>query len=265
MTEDQLKSQQGFAVYTPGIGWLGSLQTVTPGMGLMYESHNASTVTLTYPNPNRLEELKENITSKGNHWEPMVGTYPNNMSLIAVVELEGEELEDERYELAAFAKAECRGSARMIAVDELGRYMVFMTLHGEEPMDMSFGLYDSMTGEETFETSEHVVFAPNGTVGSPRDPYVIGFRGLTGVGEFGSQVRVFPNPVERGQWVSVGMAQEEADDMEITIINAMGVEMSPKAMQQPTGIIKAPNTPGIYILRIEVKGKGICYRRLIVK
>jgi hypothetical protein len=265
MSEDQLKSQQGFAMYTPGIGWLGSLQTVTPGMGLMFESHNTSMVTLTYPNPNKLEELKDNITPRGNHWEPEMKRYPDNMSVVTVVELDGFELDGDRYELAAFAEGESRGSAVMMRMDALDRTIAFLTIYGEEPTELSFALYDRLTGEEFFESQDRMVFVPNTTVGSPREPYVISFRGLTGVEEFAGRVRVFPNPVERGQWVSVGIAQEESECMEITIINAMGVEMSQKASQQPTGIFKAPDTPGIYILRIAVKGKGICYRSLIVK
>ena len=35
---DMVKSQQGYSDYYPGYGWFGSLNTVEPGMGLMYYS-----------------------------------------------------------------------------------------------------------------------------------------------------------------------------------------------------------------------------------
>jgi len=260
---DQLKAQESFAVYTAGVGWLGSLQTVTPGMGLMFQSHSGTAVTLTYPNPTKTEELKENATTRGNHWTPEVTQYPDNMTMVAVVELDGEELRGERYELAAFAEGECRGSAELMYVAALDRYMAFMTLYGDSPAEMSFGLYDASTGEENYETNEIVPYSANATAGSPTEPCVVRFRGLTGVGELNAEVKVFPNPVRRGQTLSIGTADEEAD-VEIDIVNALGVVVGSNTSVKSPATIKAPNKAGVYILRITVNGKGTCYRRLVV-
>ncbi len=44
---DEVKSQEGYAVYYSGFGWMGNLQKITPGMGLMYYSSAGGT--LIYP------------------------------------------------------------------------------------------------------------------------------------------------------------------------------------------------------------------------
>ena len=52
-TGDMLKSQNsGYASYLEGFGWYGSLNTLEPGMGLMYKSNNSQPVTFTFPTEN---------------------------------------------------------------------------------------------------------------------------------------------------------------------------------------------------------------------
>ena len=47
---DMLKSQNnGYVSYLEGFGWYGSLNTLQPGMGLMYKSNNSQPVVFTFP------------------------------------------------------------------------------------------------------------------------------------------------------------------------------------------------------------------------
>ena len=60
---DMLKSQNGgYATYLDGFGWYGSLDTLTPGMGLMYFSNNEADVILTYPSEGMRNSLKADQT-----------------------------------------------------------------------------------------------------------------------------------------------------------------------------------------------------------
>ena len=264
LENDQLKSRESFSVYYPGIGWLGTLQTIIPGMGLMFESHNTNTVTLTYPNPAKFEEQKENITARDNHWKPAMQNYPNNMAVLAVVELDDVELQDEDYELAAFANGECRGSAKLMYVEVLNRYMAFLIVYGEMADELRFGLYNAGNGEECFDTDNSLTYTTNDTKGNIDEPFVISFRSTVGVEEWENSLNVYPNPVEHGQPLTLGL-MEETDKVQMEVVNATGVverrwTVSPSV--QTT--ITAPDVAGIYILRITVEGKGICYRKLIV-
>ena len=265
LENDLLKSRESFAVYTPGIGWLGTLSTITPGIGLMFESHNTSPVTLTYPNPSKSEALLENITARDNHWEPEMQGYAQNMSVMAIVELEGEELESGQYELAAFSNGECRGSARLMYVEPIHKYMAFLTVYGEGGEELGFGLYDAMSGAETYDSGESLVFEANAVVGAVAVPFVVRFGGMTGMDEFGRHIHLFPNPVGRGENVSLGMAAEDFGEVQIEVINALGAVVSMETSTKQPVSIKAPDVAGAYTLRITVKGKGTCYRKLVVR
>ena len=262
---DMLKSRDyGFTIYYPGFGWMGSLNTVEPGMGLMYESHNNQTITLTYPGTVKSESLKQNLMARGDHWMPVTHPYPNNMTVLAVVELDDVELQSDHYELGVFVGDECRGSAKLVYEAAMNRYVAYLAIYGEEPMPLHFGLYDTESGEEHFDAVE-LVFGPNATYGIPTAPYVVRFRSTTGVEEQGIRASVFPNPVDRGQTLWIGLEASEGNPIRMEIVNELGAIVSTETVYKTPATIQAPNTAGVYLLRITVEGEGSCYRKLVVR
>ena len=263
---DQLKAQDGYINYYNGLGWVGTLLTIEPGMGLMYKSSSSESFTFTYPIGSKGETLAKNITAENNHWVPDIHAYPNNMTVTAIVELDDIELGSDIYELAAFANGECRGSVRLMYIEPINRYVAFLTIMGEINETLNFSLYDTQTGEEIHGAQESIDFINNATVGSVREPYIIRFGGIAGADEFGSRIHVFPNPVERGKQISLGMTTEEVGEMQIEIINALGVVETLYATSVQTPVmLTAPATAGVYMLRITVKGKGTVIRKLMVR
>ena len=228
----------------------------------MYYSSNNETVTFTYPDSHRGGELRANLTSEDNHWKPNIYTYSDNMTVMAVVDLDGEELLSEHYELAAFANDECRGSVKLIYAEPLNRYVAFLTVSGKDAAELSFGLYDSETNGEYYDAEESLSFVANAMIGNANDPYVVHFRGTTGVDELANKVQVYPNPVNRGERFSINIANDVKSPVSVEIINALGVETL-RATSVHT--ITAPNVPGVYTLRITVEGKGTIIRKLVVK
>ena len=262
---DMLKSQNdGFASYLEGYGWYGSLNTLNPGMGLMYKSNNASTVTLVYPCNGTRTDLKANQTTEINHWQPNLNAYADNMSVMAVIELDGEELASENFELAAFANGTVRGSARLLYVEPLNRYMAFLTVAGEEAAELHFGLYNTKTGAVETCHGASLQYETNAVVGSFADPYVVSFRSTTGVDEWAGNLQVYPNPVEHGQTVSLGFADAETGEVRVEIVNAHGMVVE-TILAPSVQTIVAPNVAGVYMLRVTVEGKGTCYRKLVVR
>ena len=261
---DKLKSQQGYSDYYPGYGWFGSLNTIEPGMGLMYYSANDEVVTLTYPDNNRRGELKANLTSENNHWKPSTFAYPDNMTVMAVVDLNGEELKSEHYELSAFASnGECRGSVKLTYAEPLNRYVAFLTISGKDATELSFRLYDKETGMEYYDAEESFDFVANAIVGEADDLYTIHFRGTTGMDEFANRVKVYPNPVNVGEQFSIGLSVEDAGKVHVEIVNTLGVIETLRATSVQT--LTAPNVAGVYSLRITMEGKGTIVRKLVVK
>ena len=263
---DGLKSQEGYSVFYAGYGWYGSLSTIEPGMGLMYYSSNSDPVTFTYPDSNKGGELKQNLTSEHNHWKPNIYAYPDNMTVMAVVELEGAEISSDNYELAAFAaNGECRGSVRLIFAEPLHRHVAFLTVSGKDAAELSFRLYDTETGMEYYDAEGSLSFAANAIVGDASELYVVHFRGTTGVNELANKVQVYPNPVNRGERFSINVADDVRGPVYVEIVNALGVETLRAMSEQTPTQLTAPAVAGVYILRITVEGKGTVVRKLVVK
>jgi hypothetical protein len=260
---DQVKAQNGYANYYDGMGWMGTLSTIEPGMGILYKSNGSGSFTLVYPTNAKGEALAENITSEHNHWVPDMHAYPDNMTVTAVVELDNEELQSDSYELAAFANGECRGSVRLMYIEPLSRHIAFLTVAGEEVETLTFSLYDTQTGEEIHGANEQINFSNNATLGDLMEPYVIRFRGMTGTNDWANGLSVYPNPVKRGEKFSL-CTMEEIGEVQVEIINALGQIETLRTMSLQT-TITAPNVPGVYTLRIIKEGKGTCYRKLIVR
>ena len=264
---DKLKSQQGYADYYESYGWYGSLNTIEPGMGLMYYSASGSPVMFTYPESGRGGKLEKNVTAENNHWEPNPHAYPTNMTMSAVVELNGEEIRSENYELAAFDEGgECRGSVMLMHIDVTDRYYAFMTIYGDSPVELHFGLYDWDHDEECYAVDETMMFNADAMVGTIFDPMVLHFHGMNGEEEHDAlgATKVFPNPVNRGERFSIGMNVDTQSPVRVEIINALGAVVSMETMTYPASIV-APVTAGVYMVRIITEDKGTYCSKLVVK
>ncbi len=260
---DQLKSQNGYAMYYSGM-WIGRLQNITPGTGLLYLSNNGSTNTLVYPEGGRSTEI---ITSpSASHWTNDVHTYPNNMTVLAVVELDDEELSTDNYELSAFdANGECRGSVKLTYVEPLNRQVAFLTIAGDEAAELSFALYDSETGFECFDSDSRIVYVTNAIIGSPEDPFVIRFRSTTGIDEIGNNIQIFPNPAQVGERINILTNADGKQPIHVEILNVLGATVSYQTFTETPASFVTPMTAGVYMLRIHIDGSGTYCKKLIIK
>ena len=262
--EDVIKSMSGFLFFDEDYGWWGDLEQLIPGEGYMYYSHNTQPIELTYPfDLNR--SPKTNVTPESSHWKAAVHAYPNNMNLIVVVELDGEELQEDRYELAAFVGDECRGSARLSYVDPLRRYVAFLTVAGEEAADFCLALYDTETGKAYMNTTDCLGFEADAVMGSLRSPYVVRFEGATGMDEsFAHTILLHPNPVSKGEVFQLELPAEN-DGARVSLVNALGEVVSVADLNAKPATMCAPTSPGVYVVRIETRSHGTYCKKLIVK
>lgn len=262
---DILKSKQTFSTYIEGQGWYGTLNTLEPGMGMMYHSKKNSNMTFTYSDSPIRSEFIPNLTAENNHWIPNDFEYPDNMSVMAVVELNHVELTDGDFELAAFENGKCLGSTKLVYVAPESRYMAFLTLTGEENQGLTFGLYNAETGQEYQSTSEMVVFIPNAIVGSMEEPYIVHFDGLTDLVEGIVSAKIYPNPIDRGALFSVALSTDKAESVTVEIVNALGEIVSTVCSSQYPISVKASEVSGVYMVRLVVDGKKSYCQKLIVK
>ena len=264
---DQVKSQSGFSQYMFVLGyggvWYGGLETgnLTPGMGLMYKSMSTGNATLVYPNAGR---SVENVSYIEKHWNNDIHAYSGNMTLMAVVELDDAELASDNYELAVFAAGECRGSGKLTYVEPLNRHFAFLTIAGDEAAELYFGLYDHTTGEENFESNDVIVYTTDASIGSFNAPMVVRFGGTAGLNDLEPNLHVYPNPVNRGQSFSIGMDDMASQHVCVEIVNELGETVAVEALTSQPAHITAPNTAGVYMLRVFIEGKGTRMWKLVV-
>ena len=112
------------------------------------------------------------------HWTTNPNQYESNMTVTGVIVLEGEELrEANRYELGAFCGEECRGREKLTYVPEFDRYVVFLTLYGNDNDQLTFRLYDyEAEAEVDIECAETITFMTDDNLGSMLDPFVFHFN-----------------------------------------------------------------------------------------
>ena len=262
---DQVKSQSDYSMYYSGM-WIGQLQTITPGTGLMYKSNNTAPTPTVLVYPNRGRDTEATTSPKATHWTNNIHAYPNNMTVMAVVELDDVELSSDSYELAAFdINGECRGSAKLMYVELLNRYVAFLTIAGKDAAELNFGLYNSDTAREYFNSEEALVYVTNATIGNPEEPYVIRFRSATGLKELDNSVQVFPNPAQAGERISILTNTDSKQPIHVEIVNALGATVAYETSKETPASFVAPMTAGVYMLRIYIDGVGTCTKKLIIK
>ena len=250
---DVVKTQGEFAMYNEGIGWSGNLTKMKPGKGYMYYNNSNSTKTLTYPTPSsgqsRSVETEDEIT----HWIADNTKYPGNMNMVAVLNVDGNEL-GANYEIAAFAGEELRGNARPIYIEALGRYMVFLTINGEESENLKFKYYNEETDEE-FDITENIMFSMNAVVGSVDEPYVFNCN-INDEANNTAEIEVYPNPVNAGEEINLGMTYDKVE-----IYNAIGAKI---AEYNNVNKLAQIEIAGVYVIKATIGGE-VKYDRLIVQ
>ena len=235
--------------------WYGTLNIFEPGQGYMYGSKSDASKTLVYQTDNRSEATLANITPENNYYQP-VDNYADNMTLTAVIELDGNELRSEDYELAAFVGDECRGSVKLMYVESIDRYVAFLTVFGELEEELSFRLTD---GIASGLSTDLLAYAIDDIVGDLDDPVVLHFGPIDVEENISANVRVYPNPSE-------GLFNIEGQNIrKVEVFNALGQPVYTKKTENELMTIDLTgHAAGIYLIRI-VTDSGIWSHQVVKK
>ena len=247
---DYIKSQNnGFAQYYSSLGWRGTLNSLTPGQGYMYQNTSGSVRTLVFADNSTKEMTKENVTTENNRWTPNESKYPTNMTMIAVVE------SDSNFEVAAFSDGECRGSARPVYIEELDKNIVFMTIYGEGNETINFRYYD-INDDEEYVITNTMIFGANATVGDLMDPYVLKLATVN-IDEYSENViNIYPNPADKNAEIHFATECEKVE-----VYNSLGVKISE---YENVNHIDGIETSGVYMIKVIMNG-DVKYDRIVVR
>jgi hypothetical protein len=252
--KDYIKSKDQYVAYDGGYWDDGSLQSMEPGKGYMYYNAGTTDQTLVFPIAKSRGEVRANMTTEGNYWVANGASFANNMTMTAVLNVNGVEMTD-NYEVAAFAGEEVRGSARPVYVESIDRYVMFMTIYGEGNEELTFKYIDLDT-YEVHNLNDMVVYADNAMLGSLRKPIELCY-GTMGIGENGfDTMSLYPNPTRTGRTISL----EAICDM-VEVFNSLGVKVAEyRNVETIDGIEEA----GVYVIRV-TNGETVNNCRLIVR
>ena len=177
---DMVKNRKGYAVYGERGTWEGLLTSIVPGEGYLYQSKSNKTKTFHYPRTSngsrhsrRLAKAKE--YGKASHFVPVDDSpFPDNMTFIAVVEKDGERIED--AEVGAFVNGECRGAVSI----HNGYY--FLTVMGSSSDDE----HSTVELRVWSDGKEYVIenekrFVSDSAYGTLEAPYVLSLDNVTGI------------------------------------------------------------------------------------
>jgi hypothetical protein len=251
MEEDIIQSRSGYSMYWPDYGFWGDVEYLAPGNGYKYQSNSTVNQTLTYPS-SRGKALANKLQIA--EIQPEAMQYQYLMDVTAVVELDGEEIGDEHFELLALSDGQVRGRKQLRHCEPNGRYVALLVVYGNANETVEFRLHDTESGR-VYESVEIVGFKSEKVLGSLRNPFPIHF----GSDQTASHVleSMFPNPVKAGETVRLNIMDAiiEAGVENIEVFNALGDRISVNCSKSTPLSFKAPTSTGVYVVRVVSYGE----------
>lgn len=172
---DVVKAQSCFAVYD-GYEWAGTLSLLEPGHGYMLYSVATADRTFAYPSAGQTDKTAKARARRlppAGYFEPVdYHKYPDNMSLIARVTFDGNELPG--AEIGIYAGDECRSHAY---TNNAG--LAYVTIPDNAKTTLTFKL---LYKGKVYTSTTTLDYESDGIVGSTFNPFVINFDTTTGIG-----------------------------------------------------------------------------------
>ncbi|MDD6211254.1 MAG: T9SS type A sorting domain-containing protein [Bacteroidales bacterium] len=203
---EMVKSQDGFAVYHSGMGWIGSLTTLRPGTGYMYKALSPRSFIYPETTLNSRSALAEAVPETS-YWKPDPYAYAGTMIVIAQI---NNHIPGGADEIGVFAGSELRGAAVPQYVDGEGwRYLLYV--YGDTPGEkLTFRYYDAARGQ-VFDIAESTTFVSDGLTGSLADPFVLSLKNWSGTDDAVSDgISVYPVPADYEITVNLDAPAEKA-------------------------------------------------------
>ena len=249
---DVVKGFDNFAVYEAG-EWVGTLQTMQPGEGYMYQAQQEHTLTYSptrvfeVDNANEVKRVTEAPTAP---WTAVTHDYVDNMTLIAQVFAGGSIVPEGLYTIGAFVGDECRG---------IGQYVndkLFMTIHDNLAANstISFRAFNNATREEC-GIVEYFSFQ-NVMKGSMKNPYALHIDTTDRLETLTGAFNIYPNPVRDRFYIN---GNTDAINT-IMVISSSGANVLSLKDYPQNGVDVTGLVDGIYIVVLTTSQGDASYK-----
>ena len=227
----------------------------------MYKSFNPSAQTLTFADGrNDFVSVAEEPT----YWQANVHAFADNLNIVAVVMIDGEELREENVELGAFVNDECRGSAKLYHVEPIDHYIAFLTVTGQDGEQVEFRLINHNSEFEIKKSCNHIGFQNNAVFGSLDNPFPIHFGTTNNLTEVKMNVSIYPNPVDCNTPFRLMIPEGEAV-AEVLVVDALGEVVSHETGSLTRSMVHGIPTAGVYMLKVTCTSGNVYQGRIVVK
>lgn len=211
-TSDVIKSQTEFAVFD-GTNWTGNLGYLEPGAGYKIRT--------TVPGEFKTQKLYKTLPG----WNLNFSGMEHNMNVTAELFKGTKRIFDSHYLIGAFINGKCQGVAQPVFSDKLNRYVVYLTVLGDDAQigsSVILKLFDTDLGAEIPQTSGSITFTPDGVNGTVSDPFdlVINAAEVDKIGKSKTSLICYPNPFDSQIHIDLNLPKK--DNVEIYITDALG-------------------------------------------
>lgn len=263
---DLIKSQKYFSTYSSSDHqWTGTLHQLTPGEGYILLS-NGEESTFHYATGSKNTVLEE---APSTFWQANYKDFALNMNLIASIQLNGEMLRSEDFELGAFCGDECRGTTPVQYIKSTDSYTAFLTIAGNGGEGIEFRLLDRATG--TVYAEEHnmrIAYNDNTVVGSLDSPCALAFKNTLSQEEaLAGMITMYPNPLEHNDNLRLALPDQLNNNtpLKIQVVDLLGQVVKETTMSGNTCSLYGDMTPGLYLVKVFSNDALILNNKLIVK
>lgn len=252
-TLDIVVGQNGFAQFD-GEKWVGTLETMSPGMGYMYQSQSAKNVVYNTSIVSTASAKFAPGISTNSALVLDIHKYGVIMPVVATLtNTDGSQLDNEDYQVAAFCGSECRGVGRVV------NGLVMMNVYGNVNDAITFHVTDA-NGETSFISDASLNFSEK-VVGDIFNPYAITINNQSGIAgvKYDGNIKV---SVDGDMLRIKGIAAENIDLVEVYDIN--GQKLIRETNVSESGIKISTLTSGVYVVIVNGNGE-YTYHKIAIR
>lgn len=252
-TLDVVVGQNGFAQFD-GENWVGSLETMSPGMGYMYQSQSAKSVVYNTSIVSTASAKYAAGISKNSPLVLDIHKYGTIMPVVATINnSDGSALDNDDYQVAAFCGSECRGIGRVV------KGLVMMNVYGNDNDAITFHVTDA-DGENSFDNNASLNFSET-VVGDVFNPYAITINNQSGIADvkYEGNIKV---TVDGDMLRIKGIPADNINLVEVYDIN--GQKLIHETRVSESGIRISTLTNGVYVVIVSGSGE-YTYHKIAVR
>ena len=249
-----IKSQDAYSDYYEGFGWFGPLNIMNPFQG--YLLNMVLPDDLVYSTGFSLSHIQNDNDFM---WELNIHDYEFNGSATIGILLDGQKINSDNYQLAAFNGTKCVGQVKPLIFPLTGDYVFPLMMHGNENSDkITFKLYDESL-DKYLEINNTLEFYNNMHLGNGFNPVIVEANDI-----IPDEIEVsapYPNPFNPSVNLDVDLFKETFIKANVYNLQGQLIETIYEGFLNQ-GLNKltwdANNKPsGIYFINIENSGVSI--------